>query len=231
MFWSCPFHSFQLPLHVPVISRYVRFIFHVCPVLSLRVISLHLLSCRLVSLCFVSLSFHLRSPCSVSFMSLSVPLCFPFIVDFLFLPLISLHPVPQKTAFPAFSQRGRPTTQSVFQSFGKRRQETETSKEPAAWDLCFATPAPRRLRGTSSNYRAVCGGPPLPPCTLRIRRPAGRVGGGGGYPLASLRCPTRRSKVGGYLEGRKKRNTRLAPFLRLSFGQFSRPKSAPDSQG
>ena len=44
-------------------SRYVRFIFHVCPVLSSRVISLHLPSCRLVSLCFVSLSYPLRSPC------------------------------------------------------------------------------------------------------------------------------------------------------------------------
>ena len=99
-------------------------------------------------------SFPSHSPCtplvfiSVPCMSLSVPLCFPFISRCFpvmstsyFLPSFpctSLHfpvapqYVPQKnTVFPAFSQLGRPKTQSFSQIFGKRRQEPQTSKEPA----------------------------------------------------------------------------------------------------
>ena len=115
-------------------SRYVRVIFHVCPVLSLRVFSLHLPSCRLVPLRFVSLSFPLHS---FSFLSLSCPFQFPFVSlsfpvafltcglpisspHFLALPCISLcSPVipAKKHGFPAFSQRGRPQTQSFSRFF------------------------------------------------------------------------------------------------------------------
>ena len=131
-------------------SRYVRFIFHVCPVLALRVISLHLPSCRLVSLCFVSLSFPLHSPCfhfcpfHVPFSSPLFPFHFPLLschVDFLCPPLISLHflafplcsPVfpAKKTRFsssPAFSQRGRPKTHR-FSAKGGRKPKP--ANEPA----------------------------------------------------------------------------------------------------
>ena len=166
-----PFNS---PFMSLTFSRYVRFIFHVCPVLSLRVISLHL-SCRLVSLCVVSLSFPLHSPC-FHFCPLHVPFSsplFPFHVpllschvDFLFPPLISLHflafplfsPIfPAKsTVFPAFAQLGRPKTE-FFQIFGKRRQEPQTSKEPAG-GIEPGTLVLRRSPKTSSNCRAVLGG-------------------------------------------------------------------------
>ena len=141
MSWSFPFHAFQLPFMSLTFSRYVRFIFHVCPVLSLRVISLHLPSCRVVSLCFVSLAFSLHSPC------------------FHFCPLISLHfrafplcsPIfPTKnTVFPAFSQLGHPKPQS-FPDFRQKEAGTPNQQRAGrgnrAWDPCFATPAPRRLR-------------------------------------------------------------------------------------
>ena len=85
---SCPFHVSHdvLVLSLPCRStpfmsltfsrRYVRFICHVCPAFSLRVISLHLPSCRLVSLCFVSLSFPLHCPC-FHFCPLHVPFSSP----------------------------------------------------------------------------------------------------------------------------------------------------------
>ena len=85
------------------------------------------------------------------------------------------------------------------QIFGKRMQEAQASKKAGrgnrAGDPCFATPAPRRLllverHQIAARSLGVGGGPPPPP---RIRR---RVGGGvrgGGYPLSSLRCPTRRA--------------------------------------
>ena len=126
---SLPFLS--TPPSCPLsFSRYVRFNFYVCPVLSLSVMSLHLPSCRLVSLSFVFLLFPLHSPCfhfcpfHVPFSSPLFPFHVPLLschVDFLFPPLISL----QWLAFPHQQRAGR----------GIR-----------AWDRCFATPAPRRLR-------------------------------------------------------------------------------------
>ena len=125
-------------------SRYVRFIFQVCPVLSLRVISLHLPSCRLVSLCFVSLSLPLRSPCfnfcpfHVPFSSPLLPFHFPLLschVDFLFPPLISLRflafplcsPVfpAKKHGFSSVFVKRTSNNTEFFQIFGKRRQETQ----------------------------------------------------------------------------------------------------------
>ena len=76
---SCPFQSFQRPLHVPVIFSVCPLHFPCMSVLSLPVISLHLPSCRLVSLSFVSLSFPLHSPC-FHFCPLHIPFsspCFP----------------------------------------------------------------------------------------------------------------------------------------------------------
>ena len=95
-------------------SRYVRFIFHACPVFSLRASSLHLPSCRLVALSFVSLSFTLHSPCfhlcpfHVPFSSPLFPFHFPLLschVDFLFPPLISLHFLAFPLCSPAFPAR------------------------------------------------------------------------------------------------------------------------------
>ena len=127
MSWSCSFHSFQLPLHVPDI-------FSVCPrhfpfpYISRRADWFH---------CFPVIP-----PCtplvfiSVPVMFLSVPLCFPFISRCFsdmstsyFLPsfpCISLR-VPfapqyfpqKKHGFSAFSQRGRPKNQS-FSRFSAR---------------------------------------------------------------------------------------------------------------
>ena len=155
-----------------------------------------------------------HSPCtplvfiSVPCMSLSVPLCFPFISRCFpvmstsyFLPSFpctSLHlPIapqylPQKHGFPVFSQLGR------LQIFCKRRQEPQTSKEPAGGiepGTCFATPAPRRLRLVERHQIAArsVGG---------IKRRAGGGGVmGGGYPLSSLRCPTRRAMSAGEMVG------------------------------
>ena len=102
---------------------------------------------------------------SVPFMSLSVPLCFPFISRCFpvmstsyFLPSFpctSLH-------FPFAPQYFPQKQTQLFQRFrkedvqkhrvflGKRRQEAQASKRAGrgnrAWDPCFATPAPRRLR-------------------------------------------------------------------------------------
>ena len=139
MSWSCPLNS---PFMSLTFSRYVRFIFHVCPVLSLRVISLLLPSCRLVSLCFVSLSFPLSLSCPfqfpfvslsfpVAFLSCRLPISSP---HFLALPCISpLLPNMCRTKHgfsSVFAIRTSKNTE-FFQIFGKRRQEPQTSKEPA----------------------------------------------------------------------------------------------------
>ena len=183
-----PFNS---PFMSLTFSRYVRFIFHVCHVLSLRVISLHLPSPIGFLVRFVSLSFPLHSPCfhfcplHVPFSSPLFPFHFPLLschVDFLFPPLISLHflafpccsPIfpATNTLFPAFSQLGRPKTQ---QRAGRGNR---------AWDPCLATPAPRRLR-------LVEGGAPAPHIS-DVGRGGGGVRGGvrGGvilYPLLGVR--------------------------------------------
>ena len=147
--------------------------------------------------------FPFHSPCtplvfiSVPIMSLSVPPLFPFHfpllschVDSLFLPSFpctSLH-------FPCGpqQQRGRPKHR-VFKIFGKRRKsrQGDLSLGPLFGD----TGSPKTtFSGTSSNYRAARGGPPPPPVPY-----ISDVGRGwsweGGYPLSSLRCPTRRAML------------------------------------
>ena len=131
---SRPCHFLGMAASFPCMS--------VCPLLSLRVISLHLPSCRLVSLAFISLSFPLRS-----FLSLSCPFQFPFVSlsfplaflscrlpisspHFLALPCVSL-------CSPVFPSK-RHDVSSVFAEdvkkhrvshiFGKRRQETQTGR-------------------------------------------------------------------------------------------------------
>ena len=164
-----PFNS---PFMSLTFSRYVRFIFHVCPVLSLRV-SLHFPSCRLVSLRFFSLSFPLHSPCfhfcplHVPFSSPLFPFHFPLLschVDLLFPPLISLHFLAfplcsPNTFFPAFSQLGRPKTQ-FFGKGGRnpkpaKSRQGESSLGPL---FCDAGSPKTTFSGTSSNCRAVRGG-------------------------------------------------------------------------
>ena len=185
-----PFNS---PFRSLTCSRYVRFIFHVCPVLSLRVISLLLPSCRLVSLCFVSLSFPLHSPCfhfcplHVPFSSPLFPFHFPLLschVDFLFPPLISSHflafplcsPIfpAKKTRFFQLSQLGRPKTESFsrFSAQGGRNPKPAKNRqgESSLGPLFCDTGSSKTM--LSSNCRAV------------------RGGGAGPFRLG---CPTRRA--------------------------------------
>ena len=126
-FPRCPGHVPSIPFNSPFMSLpfswYVRFICHACPVLSLRVSSLHLPSCRLVALSFVSLSFPLHSACfhfclfHVPFSSPLFPFHFLLLschVDFLFPPLVSLYFL----AFPLCSL-AFPAKTTVFQRFRK----------------------------------------------------------------------------------------------------------------
>ena len=179
-----PFNS---PFMSLTFSRHVRFIFHACPVLSLRVISLHLPSCRLVSLCFVSLSFPLHSPCfhfcplHVPFSSPLFPFHFPLLschVDFLFPPLISLHflafplcspIIPAKTLFSSVSTIRMSKNVECFQIFGKRRQEPQTSKEPAG-GIEPGTPVLRRLvaRHQIAARSGGGGGATPKPCIIDV---------------------------------------------------------------
>ena len=100
-----------------------------------------------------------------------------------------------------------------FQIFGKRMQEAQASKKAGrgnrAWDPCFATPAPRRLRLVERHQIAAryVGDPPPPPPPKTYVIDVGRGGvRGGGYPLSSLRYPIvlsyvsdTPSNVGGFL--------------------------------
>ena len=180
MSWSCPFQSFQLPLHVPVI-------FSVCPLhfpcMSRSFVASHFPTSPVVPIGFLVLCFPFIPPALplFPFLSLSCPFQFPLFpyhfpllschVDVLFPPLISLHflafplcspvfPAQKHGFFPAFSQRGRQKTQ-FFQIFGKRRQETQTSKEPAGG---FEPGSPRKLRLVERHQiTARYVGTPLPP--------------------------------------------------------------------
>ena len=188
MSWSCPFHAFQLPLHVPDI-------FSVCPLhfpcMSRSFVASHFPTSPVVPigfLCFVSLSFPLHSPCfhccplHVPFSSPLFPFHVPLLschVDFLFPPLISLHflafslcsPIfpAKKHGFPAFSQLGRPTTQSFsrFSAKGGRNPKPAKSRQGG-----IEPGTPVSLGGGGSD-----------------------VGRGvrGGFILYPLRCPTRRA--------------------------------------
>ena len=195
MSWSCPFHSFQHLLHVPDI-------FSVCPLhfpcMSRSFAASHFPTSPVVPIGFLVLCFPFILPALplFSFLSLSCPFQFPFVSlsfpvaflscrlpisspHFLALPCISplLPSMSRKnnTVFPVFSQRGRPKTQSFFQIFGKRRQETQTSNEPAG-GIEPAIPVLRHWLPEDWNViklpRGMWGNPP----PERIRRwPGGGV--------------------------------------------------------
>ena len=209
MSWSCPFHAIQPPLHVPDI-------FSVCPLhlpcMSRSFVASHFPTSPVVLgflvLCF--LSFPLHSPC-FHFCPLHVPFSsplFPFHVpllschvDFLFPPLISLalpciSPLlpnissKKNTGFPAFSQLGRPKTQS-FPDFLQKEAGTPNQQragrgiEPGTPVL----PAPRRLRLVERHQIAArsLGGGGAPPPTYQTSGGGGVRGGVILYPLLGVR--------------------------------------------
>ena len=177
MSWSCSFHSFQLPLHVPVI-------FSVCPLhfpcMSRSFVASHFPTSPVVPIGFRVLCFPFIFPALplFSFLSLSCLFQFPFVsVSFplAFLscrlpPLISLHflafplcppvfPTKKHASSSVFTKRTATNTE-FFQIFGKRRQEPYTSKEPAG-GLEPGTPVlrPRRLRVRINLPRGTWGTP------------------------------------------------------------------------
>ena len=155
---SCPFHSFQLPLHVPDI-------FSVCPLhfpcVSRSCVASHFPTSPVVPIGFLVLCFPFIPPALPLFSLLSLscpfqfPLCpfhFPLLschVDFLFPPLISLHFLAFPLCTPVF-----PATKCGFSSVFSKR----ASRKNQACDPCFATPAPRRLRLVERHQ--IAGDPP-----------------------------------------------------------------------
>ena len=146
-------------------SRYVRFMFHVCPVLELRVISLHLVVpigflvlclpfippalplCSFLSLscpfqfAFVSLSF------PVAFLSCRLPISSP---HFLALPCISAllpkyFPQNNTVFYSVFAKMTSKKTE-FFQIFGKPKPAKEPAGGIEPGTPVLRTPAPRRLR-------------------------------------------------------------------------------------
>ena len=103
--------------------------------------------------------------------------------------------------FPAFSQRGRPETLSFsrFSANGCRKPKPAKSRqgESSLGPLFCGTGSPKTtFSGTSSNCRAVRGGPPPKKknYVIDVGRGGGGGGGGwGGYPLSSSKYPTRRA--------------------------------------
>ena len=199
MSWSCPFHSWQLPLYVPVISL-------VCPLhlpcMSRSFVASHFPTSPVVPIGFLVLCFPFIPPALplFLFLSFSCPLQFPFVSlsfplvfrscrlpisspHLLALPCISLcSPVfPTKTQF---SQRFRKEDVKQYRVFPDFRQkeagnpnQQRAGRGIRAWDPCFVS-------GTPSPQNPTC-------LTL-----------GGGftvYPLSSLKYPTRLHNVGGYI--------------------------------
>ena len=176
MSWPCPFHSFQLPLHVPDI-------FSVCPLhfpcMSRSFVASHFPTSPVVPIGFIALCFPVIPPAlpSFSFLSLSCPFQFPFVslsfpVAFLTcgLPISSPHFLALPCISPLLPSISR--KKHCFSSiFAKRtskkhrvfpdvlpkkaghpnRQKAGTGNR--AWEPCFAT-----FSGTSSNRRAVRAG-------------------------------------------------------------------------
>ena len=111
-------------------------------------------------------------------------------VCILALPLCSpVYPAKKHGFSSVFAKR---TSKNIefFQIFGKRMQEAQASKKAGrgnrAWDPCFATPAPRRLRVVERHQ--IAAHPPPPKKTYVID--VGRGGVRGGvilYPLVSIR--------------------------------------------
>ena len=163
MSWSCPFHSFQLPLHVPVI-------FSVCPLhfpcMSRSFVASHFPTSPVVPIGFLVLCFPFIPPALplFSFLSLSCPFQFPFVslsfpVAFLscrlpissphFLALPCIPPLlpsisRNKHGFASvFAKRTSKNTKlSRFSAKGGTKPKPAKSRQGIrAWDPCFATPA------------------------------------------------------------------------------------------
>ena len=102
----------------------------------------------------------------------------------------------KKHGFPAFSQRGRPKTLSFSRFSAKGCRKPKPAKKPAGESslgpLFCDTGSPKTtFSGTSSNCRAVRGGPP-PQKKKTYVIDVGRGGVRGGvilYPLVSIRHP------------------------------------------
>ena len=126
---------------------------------------------------FVSLSF------PAAFLSCRLPIASP---HFLALPCISpLLPniPPKKHGFSSVVAIRTSKNTEVFKIFGNMRQEPQ--KESSLGPLFCDTGSPKTtFSETSSNCRAVRGGGHVSDCRGGVR---------GGYPLSSLRCPTRRA--------------------------------------
>ena len=113
-------------------------------------------------------------------------------VCILALPLSSPVFPAKKHGFSSVFAKRTSKNIEFFQIFGKRMQEAQASKKAGrgnrAWDPCFATPAPRRLRLVERHQIAAryVGDPP-PPKTYVID--VGRGGVRGGvilYPLLGI---------------------------------------------
>ena len=176
---SCPFHSFQLPLHVPDI-------FSVYPRMSRSCVASHFPTSPVVPIGFLVLCFPFIPPALplFSFLSLSCPFQFRFVSlsfpvaflsgrlpisspHFLALPCISplLPSISRKKnhGFPAFSQEH--VQKHSFSRFpAKGGRKPKPAKEPAGGvepGTLFCDP-PRRLRLVERHQivRYVGGHPP-----------------------------------------------------------------------
>ena len=154
MSWSCPFHSFQLPLHVPVI-------FSVCPLhfpcMSRSFVASHFPTSPVVPIGCLVLRFHFISPALplFSFLSLSFPLAFlltsyflpSFPCTFLNFPFAPQYFPQKRRFFPACSQRIRRTKTQGFSRFlAKGGRKANQQK------------IPRGTWGTPLNVSDVGGG-------------------------------------------------------------------------
>ena len=180
---SCPFHSFQLPLHAPVM-------FSVCPLhfpcMFRSFVASHFPTSPVVSIGFLVLWFPFIPPALplFSFLSLSCPFQFPFCFRFIcpcFPPLISLHFLAFPLCSPAFSRKQKHRVSSVFAQRMSNNTEFFQKPKPAKSRQGDSSLGPLfcpLFSGTSSNSRAV-----------RIRRRAGEGLGGGVilYLLLSIR--------------------------------------------
>ena len=126
--------------------------------------------------------------CAVMYVCMYVSLHFPFAPQYF----------PQKKhGFSSVFAKRTSKNIEFFQIFGKRMQEAQASKKAGrgnrAWDPCFATPAPRRLRLVERHQiaaRYVGDPPPPPPPPKTYVIDVGRGGVRGGvilYPLVSIR--------------------------------------------
>ena len=169
---SCPCHFLVCPLHFPCMPR--------------SFVASHFPTSLVVPIGFLVLCFPLIPPALplFSFLFLSCPFQFPFVSlscplaflsgrlpisspHFLALPCISpLLPriSRKKHGFPSVFAKRTSNNTKCFHIFGKRRQETKPAKSRQGDSSLFCDTSPKTtFSGLSSNYRAVCGGPPHPP--------------------------------------------------------------------